>query len=560
MMRGLLRAPLFWILLAAGGLRLAGLFWGLPASDGWDDDGFTPRNFLTALALTWKPGSFFTYPPLHALLLALPALPVAGWALAHAPSLSQQDVIATITSPVYMTVFAVIGRLVAIAMSLGIIWCVGAMARLIAGARAGLFASAACALSVGLTYYGQVGNLDVPYLFWSLLSLLALMRAIAGRELRQVWWAALLAAAAVATKDQAYAVFALTVPAGLLLWFAADAWPRENARRVGLTLLCAAAVALLALLLVDGALTNPWGFARRVAFLAGPASRDYAEYLQGPQGWGALLRDMLLYFGHGTGWAVLVLAALGLGLHLWKSKSALRIAGLLPVLAIVSFVICFNFAALRSDDRFLLPQAVLACVYIGIAAEALAFSSPARRLAGRFILATLALVALHHVIGVDAAMLMDPRYDAERWMAAHVAPGDTVEIYGQNCFQPRFAPGMAVSRVGQGALTVRNPLPGVTELRQAFGAPRHPRFIVVSAAWARRYLIPQKPLAAGRIYSKIQQADFADADARGFFAGLRDGSRGYRLVHASVHDDAIWPAVHIHDSLAETIWIFERVS
>ena len=34
------------------GLRLAGLFWGLPAADGWDDDGFAPRNFLTALALT----------------------------------------------------------------------------------------------------------------------------------------------------------------------------------------------------------------------------------------------------------------------------------------------------------------------------------------------------------------------------------------------------------------------------------------------------------------------------------------------------------------------------
>jgi 4-amino-4-deoxy-L-arabinose transferase-like glycosyltransferase len=559
-MTRLARQPLFWILLAAAGLRLAGLFWGLPAADGWDNDGFTPRNFLTALALTWKPGSFFTYPPLHALLLAVPSLPVAAWALAHAPSLSQHDVIATITSPVYMTVFAVIGRFVGIAMSLGIIWCVGEMARLIAGARAGLFAAAACALSVLLTYYGQVGNLDVPYLFWSMLSLLAVMRAIAGYDIRQLWWAALLAAAAIATKDQAYAVFALSLPLVLLLWFVADAWPRENSRKIAMTLVPAAAVALFALLLVDGVITNPSGFLRRVAFLTGPASQDYAEYLQGPQGWWALLRDMAIYFGHGTGWCVLVLAALGVGLHLRRSAGALRMAGLLPLLAILSFIICFNFAALRSDDRFLLPQAVLACVYIGIAADALAFSRPARRLAGRFILATLAVVALHHVIGVNAAMLMDPRYDAERWMAAHVAPGDTVEIYGQNCFQPRFAPGMKVSRVGQGALNVRNPLPGVTELRQPFSAPRGSRFIVVSAVWARRYLRPQVPLGAGRIYSKIQQADFANEDARGWFAGLRDGGRGYRLVHASSYNGAIWPAVHIHDSLAGAIWIYERVS
>jgi 4-amino-4-deoxy-L-arabinose transferase-like glycosyltransferase len=559
-MKRLAHEPLFWILLAAAGLRLAGLFWGLPASDGWDNDGFAPRNFLTSLALTWKPGAFFTYPPLHALLLAVPSLPVAAWALAHAPSLSQHDVIATITSPVYMTYFAVVGRLVSIVMSLGIIWCVGEMTRLIAGARAGLFASAACALSALLTYYGQVSNLDVPYLFWSMLSLLAAMRAIAGHEMRQLWWAALLAAAAVATKDQAYAVFALSLPVALLLWFAADTWPRENARRIALTLLPAAAVSLFALLLLDGAITNPSGFQRRVAFLTGPASQDYAEYLQGPQGWSALLREMVVYFGHGTAWCVLVLAALGVVLHLWKRKGALRVAGVLPALAIVSFIICFNFAALRSDDRFLLPLAVLACVYIGIAAEALAFSSPARRLAGRFILATLALVALHHVIGVNAAMLMDPRYDAERWMAAHVAPGDSVEIYGQNCFQPRFAPGMTVSRIGQGALNVRNPLPGVAELRQPFGASHDPRFIVVSAAWARRYLRPQTSLSPGRVYSRIQQADFANADARGWFAGLRDGSRGYRLVHTSVYDEKIWPAVHIHDSVAGTIWIYERVS
>ena len=97
-------------------------------------------------------------------------------------------------------------------------------------------------------------------------------------------------------------------------------------------------------------------------------------------------------------------------------------------------------------------------------------------------------------------------------------------------------------------------------LRLGFGAARGARFILVSAVWARRYLRPEVPPGAGRVYSKIQQGDFADADARGWFAGLRDGSRGYRLVHASVYDGAIWPAIHIHDSLAETIWIYERVS
>ena len=146
-MRALLRHPLFWILTAAAGLRLAGLFWGLPASDGWDDDGFAPRNFLTALALTYKPGSFFTYPPLHAFLLAVLTAPGIALALLQVPTFHQADVIGEFTKPAFMTFFAVVGRLVSLVMSLGIIWAVGEMARLVAGRRAGLWAAGAAALN-----------------------------------------------------------------------------------------------------------------------------------------------------------------------------------------------------------------------------------------------------------------------------------------------------------------------------------------------------------------------------------------------------------------------------
>lgn len=551
-------SPLLWILLAAAGLRLAGLFWGLPAADGWDDDGFAPRNFLTALALTWKPGAFFTYPPFHALLLAIPALPVAGWALAHAPSLSQHDVIAAITQPATMTYFAVLGRLVNLVMSLGIIWSVGEMARQVAGMRAGLLAAGACALNFGLTYYGQVSNLDVPYLFWISLALLWCMRAAVELQPRHFRLAAFFAAASVATKDQAYALFLVALPIFVGLWFLADAWPRAHVRRVAWTLLPATLVSLLLLLLLDGAITNPSGFMRRIAFLAGPASRDYAEYLHGPSGWLALLGDMGSYFTQRYGLAAVTLALLGLGVHVLRSRGGARVAGLLPLLAMISFTVCFNFAALRSDDRFVLPQAVLSCVYIGIAAEVLAFAEQAwARILGRAVLALVALAALHQAVAIDAALLFDPRYEAEGWMAAHVRPADVIETYGQNCFLPRFPQDARVVRVGQGDLKLRNPLPDVTELREPFLAPRHPRFIVLSLAWARRYLEPAIPLGDGHRYSRLQQADFSNADARLFFHRLVDGTQGYRLAHVA-RFSGFWPVVHIHDSLDEPVLIFER--
>ena len=554
------RHPLFWILVGAAGLRLAGLFWGLPASDGWDDDGFAPRNFLTALALTYKPGSYFTYPPLHAFLLALLTAPGIVAALLHVPSFHQADVIAEFTKPTTMTFFAVMGRLLNLVMSLGIIWTVGEMARLVAGRRAGLFAAGAAALSFGLTYYGQVSNLDVPYLFWGMLALLWCMRAVTEQRPAYFWSAGLFAAASVATKDQAYALFLLSLPLFLLAWFAADAWPRAHAGKIIRSVLPAIAVALLVVLLVDGAIVNWSGFVRRLTFLAGPASADYAEYLKGPSGWLALLGDMGRYFGKDHGFAVVTLAVFGLALQVGRNRGGMRVAALLPGLAILSFTLCFNFAALRSDDRFLLPQALLACVYVGIAAEALAFAPGIwmRRL-GRIVLAMTALVALNQAIAINAAFLFDPRYDAEAWMRAHVGQGDTVETYGQNCFLPRFPAAARVTRVGQGDLNVRNPLPGVTEMRAPFGADRGARFVVVNARWAERYLRPKASLAAGHVYSRLQQADFDNRDARDYFARLLKGGAPYRLAYTA-HYDGLWPQVHIHDSLDETIWIFERRS
>ena len=558
-MKNWLRSPLFWILLVAAGLRLFGLFWGLPGADGWDDDGFAPRNFLTALALTWKPGAYFTYPPLHALLLALPSLPVAAWALAHAPSLGQHDVIATITQPGYMTYFSVMARLVAIVLSLGIIAIVGEMARLIAGPRAGLLAAGAAALNFGLTYYGAVSNLDVPYLFWALLALLFVMQAALLKQPRRFWWAALSAAAAVATKDQAYALFLLSLPGFFALWFALESWPRANARIVLVTLVLATVAALAALLLVDGAITNPSGFIKRIAFLTGPASHDYFEYVRGPAGWWALLGDMFKYYLRGFGLTTVTLGALGVFLAVRK-RTNLAVA-LLPLLAAVSFTLCFNFAALRSDIRFLLPQAVLTCVYIGITAQVLLFPTKSMlRWAGRAVVALVALIALHQALSIDAAMLFDPRYDAERWLAENARPGDGIEVYDRNWLLPRFPKGVNVWRLGQGDLKLRAPMPGITEVQQPFAvvALRHPRFILVSANWLQRYL----PVAAppqGRILSPNQQAERDDRDTRLYFAALVQGQLGYRMVHVARYRSRFYPAVHIHDSLDEPIGIYERV-
>jgi len=558
-------SPLFWILCAATIFRLVGLTWGLPASDGWDDDGVAPRNFLVGLVETYNSGSYFAYPPLHMFVLAILTSP--GWiiALLKAHSLTQHDVIAEFIQLPYMTFFSVVARLVSVATSVGTIFLIGKMAETIGGRRAGLCAAAACTLNATLTYYGQVTNLDGPYLFWSALSLWGWMRAIAEREPRHMRWAVLSAAGAVATKDQAYAIFLISVPLALLLWFALDRWPRQNARDLIAALLVSTGVATVALLAIDGAIPNPTGFAKRIAFLAGPASKDYAQYQDNWSGRVRLLQDMWAYFPRYYPPAVAWLGAFGVFIHTvrLRDERSKLVAGLLPLFAIISFTLSFNFVALRTENRFLLPQSIFIAVYIGVAVDRLAFASqPLIKYAARGLVLTIAAFALYQCAGIDAAFIGDPRYDAERWLDVHVRPGDTIETYGLNVYLPRFPDGAVVTRLDRKPLTARNPLPHVAEIDQSFEliTERNPRFIVVSMFWVQDYL--RQNIAEpsdGRAIQKVQEAVFKETSARNYFKALFEGKLSYRLAHSSTYASGFWPSVDAYESLAQTVFLFERV-
>jgi hypothetical protein len=83
---------------------------------------------------------------------------------------------------------------------------------------------------------------------------------------------ALLAAAAIATKDQAYAAFVLVGP----LYLVVLPLPSHGADRVrGVALAKAAGVGALGYGLMSGALLNPPGFVERFRLLSGPASQGW---------------------------------------------------------------------------------------------------------------------------------------------------------------------------------------------------------------------------------------------------------------------------------------------
>ncbi len=532
---------------------------------------------------TYTPGDHYTYPPFHLLLLTLASAPVWITTLVQAPVLEPASVIHTFIRIPTMTAMAVIARAASVLMSLGLLWNVAQIGTLLRGtARAGVWVAVACGLNAVLTYYSQTTNLDLPYLFWSLVSVRWLVHAIVRRAPSSLRRAVVFAALAVATKDQAYALFVLGVPLTLAAWWLIDVEARPLGRAVVKELAIGLAIAVPTLLLIDGALTNPSGFRERVRYLLGSASQDFAYY---PATWAGRLhaaRDSLLSWGDFYPWAFAGLAALGLVVACLDgvrtsdreqandlaekandSARARRAAALVPLFLAVSFTIAFDMSARRSEHRFVLPQMVLFGIYAGIALDALhARLWPRHRLAFFLVVGPCLAYALFKCVSVDVAMLLDPRYDAERWMAAHVQPNDRMEIYGSNVELPRFPPTAAIERVDVTPVDGRNPILGVTEVTARFSdiEARRPRFIVVSEFWAGRYLIEREWVApAGRVLSPGQERLEGDLDSRAYFHALRDGRLRYRLANVSRWTSKFWPAVDIHASLSRELWIFERV-
>jgi hypothetical protein len=561
------RTPLGKVLAAALLLRLTGLVWGLPSYDGWDNDGVAPRDFLVGVLETYWPGHHYTYPPLHLLLLTVAEAPVWLSAILRAPALTPAAVVHTFIGVPTMTAMAVVARAITAGLSLGLLWNLAEIGTLLRGSkRAGAWVAVACGLNAVATYYSQTTNLDLPYLFWSVLALRWLVHAIVGHAPRSLRRVIVLAALAVATKDQAYALFVLGVPLSLGAWLALDPDARPLLRSLLKELGVGVAFGLPLLLVVDGAVTNPSGFRDRVAYLLGPASQDFAYY---PPTWAGRLTvatDALLSFDQFYPWAFALLAVVGIGIACRGPDRARRAAGLVPLLAALSFTVAFDMSARRSEHRFALPQMVLLGVYAGVALDAL-HARFGRWRPGRWAFAAgvapVLLYALFKCVAVDVAMLFDPRYDAENSLREHARPGDAIEIYGSNVQLPRLPADAAIQRVDLDGVEGRNPILGVTEVSDRFSnvEARRPRFIIVPSVWAIRWIVePSWGQSTGQVLSPGQARIEGDVDSRNYFHALFEGRLSYRMAHASVWKSAVWPQVDIHASLTREIWLFERTA
>jgi hypothetical protein len=520
--------------------QLVTVAWDLPGSHGWENDGVAPREFFAGVAQNLTPGQGHQYPLLHSLLLALLSLPFLLPAVLAGP-LDAAAVRERVLSVPVMTGVSAIAKLVAITMACIAVLALARVVRRTFGTRAGWLAALFAATNLTFAFYGRVSNLDVPYVTYTVLALDAVLDVREHGDAGAFRRFALFAAAAVATKDQAYAAFVLVAPLYVALLPLASS---KDRRRDALLLARGAGVGALGYGLMSGALLNPTGFVTRVGNLSGPASQGWKGYTRDLAGVLANVEDAFSSMPHVFWpWPALGLSCLGVLVALVARPGAAPLARrterLLPGVAGVSSFLFFTLVVARAEHRFLLPFGLMLAAYGGVGADALlAFAQRATGARGLvpaarvFVAGSLAFAAWR-----SAAVHLTQLGDARRAVVDFLAKaprGTVVETYGLTVYAPHFDVGpdapYRVRRVGPTSARSRNPLVGVEEVQGAIGdvAARQPDVIVFSEGFANVYLAAER--AGGRAFSSVIDARRADdATARLVRSAVSNELAGYRL-------------------------------
>ncbi|HEU5075092.1 MAG TPA: hypothetical protein VFU02_12970 [Polyangiaceae bacterium] len=560
------------ILVVFACVQVVAMTWDMPASYGWENDGAAPRDLFGGIAENLRPGHAHRYPLFHYLVLGLLASPVLLLDLVlalltgHPPS----DVVVSVPS---MTAIALISKTLNVTMMCVALLALARVCRTCFSPMAARWAVIFAATNLSVSYYGRATNMDGPYLMWTALAIdRLLLLARSGKREDYGWFAGFLAAG-VATKDQAYASFVLTLPLYLVLLPLLAKNGLAAGRQHWAFSARAAAVATATYVVLSGTLFNPTGFPVRVAQLTGSNSQDWKTYESSVFGWWQNLSDILSKQDeYWWPWPVVLFAWVGVAWSLFapaREFACARAWRLLPLCAGLSSLVGFALVVGRDAHRFVLPLGFWLACYAGAAAGALL-----ERLRSSWRRAAFVLVSVLTGFGISQSLELvvtqwcDPRKDVERFLQAQ-PPGTRVETYGLGVYLPRFD----VSSTSPYTVTHlraekkdRPPLiPGLQAAVDSYANvhTRAPDILVIPEAFADRFL--ERSQGKHRTERKAIEKYTRAAGALEFFRrAAKNDLPGYRRVPVGNVVLPAWyaklggRAVPVHGSTARSVWVLTR--
>ena len=427
-----------WALLLFG----VGISWGLPNWIAWAGDELNPPTWGKAISPATPDGWHARYPPLHFALLYWTSWPLRFLVDHKVLALDDYD------ANVMLTYF---GRIVSLVMALATLALVYRMGREVYDRRSALSAVFVTASIAPFVYYAKMTNLDVPYLCWFALSLVAYVRILKYQRFSDYLLFGAAAAAAVCTKDQAYGLYMLAplaLVAGLYRHDFRDRGPLRGLLRslFDPRLIAGGVTAALLFAVFQNLFGNLKRFQIHVRQLLGPMSEGYKDFPDTWAGHLALLQLFLRQIAFALNPALTTAAVVGVLLTVHKGvkgrdREEVFLLGCIFLL-VVSYYVTFLNLILFTFDRYVLPVAVLLALFAGrflgtLLAPEVSRSPALRRVA----MALVGLVGVYSALyasSVDFRLLADSRYYVEDWLERKGVKPEQVLAIGRPHHVARF--------------------------------------------------------------------------------------------------------------------------
>lgn len=436
-----------------------GITWGLPNDHSWSNDDVAPNTVLRVGEFYW--GASHKYPYLQLFIdraLYQPYILTAKANGRYEPGCEPVRRDCFVDRPRQVGHLILISRLRSLVMGAGVVALVAGAAAMLYGPQAAFWAAMLAAVNETLGFFGKQGNLDVPYSFWFMASILPWLRILRGAGRRDWFLFGLLAGAALATKEGIVGAYVL-MGGAMLIALARQLRPAAGpaASRRGAVMETGRRLVLMA-----GGLLGVYGLVMNVAFnwsgfvdhlrhwVGGPGVEDFNDAYAGPL-W--LARTAWNRGIDGAGWPLwlfLVAAPIASLLHPDRQQGdgAARRATLWLLLPVCSYLL-FTIVPIRFVySRFLLPVFLLLAITGGPLAARLwrgpadpmaeAGASRLLRLIGRLMLIGILGYSSLYSLNQGLAMRADTRLAAEAWMAANLPSDAQVVAFGDEAYFPRL--------------------------------------------------------------------------------------------------------------------------
>ncbi len=412
-------------------LNCWGIWWGLPSYHGWAIDEIIPQQVLSGIDANFSHGWHYKYPPFHYYLLTVTYLPILLFDWLNLVDIN--------SLPTYTLLFY-LQRFVSVFMGIGIIFLVYLCGKEIYEARTSFLAALMTALICPFVYFSKTTNLEIPYVFWFVLSLLFYLRILKYQKLRDYLLFSGAAVISICTKDQAYGFYVLTPLFIIIIHHVSQKQKQKNVQLwqslIDKKIIFSLLLSVGLFFLLHNILFNWSGFIAHVKLLTEQAGDAPKTFKGGISENLKLLGQTLKLTSFSFGRPMFVVCLVGLINSLVrKKKNYLLLSTLVPILSYYLFYISY-IAYVR--DRFTLPVCIVLTFFGAHLLKKLLRPNYKYFKFMAFAVSILFAYTLAYSSSVNILMSQDSRYYVEKWLSKNISDSDLILSIGQQEYLPRL--------------------------------------------------------------------------------------------------------------------------